>query len=132
MNLNAKKILIAITVVVLVLICGMYTMTGIRYFAAGLLHGSSLDQGDIIFSKESGFYENEFRLKIYAPTKEVYYTLDGSDPDCNSIKYEGPILVEDASKNPNIYSENRNVTASFLEEEIKKYSANPEPYKIPE
>ena len=132
MRINAKKLLIVITIIVLMVCCGMYTTAGVKYFIAGMINGSSIDQGNIIFSRESGFYEDEFKLRIYAPTDEIYYTLDGSVPDRDSLKYDDYIVVKDGSENPNVYAMNTDVTASFMYEEIEKYSANPEEYKLPD
>lgn len=45
-------------------------------------------------SKESGFYEKSFDLVIAAEKgTDIYYTLDGSEPNVNSIHYEEPILI---------------------------------------
>lgn len=57
------------------------------------------------FSKESGFYDDEFLLELSSvPDTEIYYTLDGSEPDVDSILYEEPIFIGDASQNDNIYA----------------------------
>ena len=46
-------------------------------------------------SEEPGTYEEAIALKLLAPGKgEVYYTLDGSDPDLRSQKYINPILLD--------------------------------------
>ena len=127
-----KGILIAITIFILILCCRMFNFDGVKYFVAGMFHGNTIQQGDLIFSKESGFYNDEFQLRIYAPRGDVFYTLDGSDPDKSSLKYTGAITVKDATANPNVYSVIPDVTASFMEEEIEQYSANPEPYVLPE
>ena len=58
-----------------------------------------------VFSVESGFYEDAFYLEISVPKGyRVYYTLDSSIPDENSIPYSGPIYIDNASDNPNTYS----------------------------
>ena len=58
-----------------------------------------------IFSYDSGFYDDDFWLEITAGEEEViYYTLDGSEPDEQSIKYTGPLLITDASLNENVYA----------------------------
>lgn len=107
----------------------------IRYLFAGMRYGiSGSNNGDIVFSKDSGFYKDEFKLRLYAPSQEIYYTLDGSEPDRNSFKYEGFILIKDATENENVYSLNTDVTARFLEEEIIKNGgdAQKEPiYQMP-
>lgn len=58
-----------------------------------------------VFSYDSGFYDDDFWLEITAGEEEViYYTLDGSEPDEQSIKYTGPLLITDASLNENVYA----------------------------
>ena len=96
-----------------------------RYMCASVISGNFVGtDGDIIFSKESGFYDNTFEVRLYAPTDEVYYTLDGSDPDKNSIRYEKPIRINDASLNANIYANRTDVTARFLEDELLEVCGN--------
>ncbi len=57
------------------------------------------------FSADSGFMEEPFLLELGCPPgSTVYYTLDGSEPTLSSPVYEEPILITDASSNPNIYS----------------------------
>ena len=47
----------------------------IRYLFAGMRYGiSGSNNGDIVFSKDSGFYKDEFKLRLYAPSQEIYYT----------------------------------------------------------
>ena len=108
-----KGILIVITFLLLVLICSLSKEANIQYTIAGMIFGNQ-NQSNIIFSKSSGFYKKEFILRLYAPTKEIYYTLDGSEPDKNSIKYEKPIVVKDASVNSNTYSTREDVTVGFF------------------
>lgn len=56
-------------------------------------------------SAESGFYEEGFLLEISAaPGCDIYYTIDGTEPSKQGIRYSEPILIEDASANPNVYS----------------------------
>lgn len=118
---SKKKLLALISVLLFAISCILFAETNIRYFFASIVYGNQGSHNtDIIFSKKSGFYQKEFELQIYAPTKEVYYTLDGTDPDENSIKYEKPIIIKDASENPNAYSSRTDVTARFDEEAIEK------------
>lgn len=51
------------------------------------------------FSHQSGCYNDEFVLKIYAPYDSIYYTLDGSDPTYEAIKYTDGIYI----RNDNSY-----------------------------
>ncbi|WP_303823147.1 CotH kinase family protein [Ruminococcus flavefaciens] len=58
-----------------------------------------------VFSKESGFYADEFELNLSAPEGyNIYYTLDGSDPTKDSARYEQPVKVYDRSAEDNVYS----------------------------
>lgn len=60
---------------------------------------------ELTFSRNSGFYEEPFSLELYAPPgTEIFYTLDGSDPDENAIRYTEPIWIEDATYHDNVYS----------------------------
>ena len=87
----------------------------------------------LYFSKEAGFYDEPFYLEISAPTKEIYYTLDGTDPDRNSIRYTGPILIEDASKNENIHSARTDVSFRYYDlDEDGNFRLTDSYYKLPE
>ena len=89
-----------------------------EYFYGSFVYGSnSQANSKIIFSKETGFYEDEFYLRIYAPSDEIFYTLDGSDPSAGSLKYEEPILIQDASFNENKYSMRTDLSAGFVAKE---------------
>lgn len=58
-----------------------------------------------ILSKESGFYDDEFYLEMTSERgTTIYYTLDGSEPTEQDNRYVEPILIQDASSNPNKYS----------------------------
>lgn len=69
-----------------------------------------------IFSHESGFYEEEFYLRIEAAEGEtIYYTLDGSEPTEESFKYEPPLLIKNISSQPNVLNSVRNVVKDWSE-----------------
>ena len=61
------------------------------------------------FSKDSGFYDNEFTLELSCNEEgaEVYYTTDSSNPLTSDTakKYSEPIKIYDRSKEPNVYAE---------------------------
>lgn len=76
-----------------------------------------------VFSKASGFYEDAFELVLTAKTGEkIYYTLDGSIPDETSDLYEGPIVIENRSDEPNRYVSQQRVVKKW-----KEYTPNTEP-----
>lgn len=59
----------------------------------------------VSLSHESGFYDEPFYLEMNTiPGYDIYYTVDGSVPTVGSIRYETPILVQDATINENVYS----------------------------
>ena len=61
--------------------------------------------GEPVFSAESGFYESDIKLTLSAePGQQIYYTLDGSDPDEMSLLYTAPIKIGNASEKENLYS----------------------------
>lgn len=67
---------------------------------------------ELIFSKESGFYDDEFLLNISCDVKgEIFYTLDGSDPSRNSLRYENGIEVKDRTNRDNIISSVKNISS---------------------
>ena len=47
-------------------------------------------QDDVIFSKESGFYVNEFSLTLSTSSdaSKIFYTTDGTDPTNSSTSKE--------------------------------------------
>ena len=53
-------------------------------------------------SADSGFYEKEFELLMTGVDGAmIYYTLDGNEPNENSMVYKNPIRVYDRSSEPN-------------------------------
>ncbi len=58
-----------------------------------------------VFSAQSGFYEEAFYLELTAPEGcSIYYTLDSTNPDRTSLRYTGPIYIDNATGNENVYS----------------------------
>lgn len=117
--MRKKKLLIIISVGFLVFTLGILTLGhDLKYYVAEIIYSEENPAGsEIVFSKKAGFYEGEILLNLYAPTKEIYYTLDGSEPDRNSMKYEGAIQITDASANKNVYSMRTDVSSNFLTED---------------
>ena len=73
-----------------------------------------------VFSADSGFYEEAFDLTITADADhEIYYTLDGSIPTKDSMRYDGPIHVYNRSNEPDQYRTIRNVRRDYLEYDWK-------------
>lgn len=69
------------------------------------------------FSKESGFYDEAFKLSIeHSDDVKVFYTDDGSVPDKYSKQYIGSIVINDASNRKNFYSDKKDTTAQFYYE----------------
>ena len=91
------------------------------------------DVSELIFSEESGFYEDDFDLTIRSKKGgTIYYTLDSSEPDETSYVYDGPIHISDASVNENIYSARDDASTGYYSDLIENYSEEPDPeYKVP-
>ena len=126
-NMRKFKFVIVIAAVALALIYFNHERVNFTYFMANLLYEEAnvgVTGGNIVFSKKSGFYEEEFDLSIWAPSAEIYYTLDGSEPTKESYRYEQPIRIFDASQNENTNSMRTDFSAYFLEEDSR--------YKIPD
>ena len=76
-----------------------------------------------VFSHESGFYEDAFELILKAEENQtIYYTLDGSEPNEKSMKYDLPIVIENVSAQPNVCNSVKNVV-----EDWKNYNPSDHP-----
>lgn len=76
-------------------------------------------QDVISFSKDSGFYPEEFDLTLsVSDNSKIYYTVDSSNPTNSSTtkEYTEPIRIKDRTSEPNVYSaieENENSPVSI-------------------
>lgn len=79
--------------------------------------------GDPVFSKKSGFYEDDFYLELSAfNADKIYYTLDGSIPNENSNVYTEPILIANSTFNENTNSMRTDTSASFYDDKAEIYT----------
>ena len=76
--------------------------------------------GHIYFSLGSGYYEEAFTLEIRGGSRllkrNIYYTLDGSEPTQEDCLYDKntPILIDDATDNENRYAARTDVGVADL------------------
>lgn len=63
-------------------------------------------EADILFSEESGAYEEAFFLELKADAGTVFFTLDGSDPSASETRteYNEPIEIAGRSDDENLVS----------------------------
>ena len=116
-----KPLIIILSILILIVCCKLSSEAKVRYIFANIAYGNHNESTeDIVFSKASGFYNKEFTLRLYAPTDEIYYTLDGSIPDKNAILYTEEILVKNVSDNPNVYRSIQNIIRDWKTYEIPK------------
>lgn len=112
-----------------ILIC----LTALCAVLLALLFMNDTVYTELTFSEESGFYDEPFQLELYAPPgTEIFYTLDGSEPDENAIRYTNPILIGDATRQDNVYSMRTDVTAGFLSADIAHYNLQDPHYAVPD
>lgn len=110
-----KKIITIVTILLFTVICLISSEFNFKYILAEAVYRNENPiNSKIFFSKNSGFYDEEFYLNIYAPSDEIYYTLDGSEPSKESSKYEEPLLVYDVSQNENTNSMRIDFSALFF------------------
>ncbi len=90
----------------------------------------------LTFSAEPGFYDSPFYLSILGGGKNtIHYTLDGSEPTVNDPVFDrnSPLYIEDATKQPNVYSMRTDTSTGFLTDLIIKYAGADIPnYTVPD
>lgn len=86
------------------------------FAAVAIGNTACVEVSSVSLSVASGFYDEPFYLEMDAVGGDIYYTLDSSDPDENSILYTGPLLIEDASSKENVYSAIEAVCLDFNED----------------
>lgn len=57
-----------------------------------------------VFSVDGGWFDSDVTVELTSSVGDIYYTLDGSDPDENSLKYEGAITISNRTEEGNYYS----------------------------
>lgn len=68
-----------------------------------------------VFSAEGGFCDAPFSLTLSAADDAaVFYTLDGSIPTVNSIRYTAPIEIRDRSSEPNTISTETDIAPTSM------------------
>ena len=92
---------------------GAAILAGLLTIALGQNEDARVILPPVTFSHASGFYDDAFYLEIEGNGNPIYYTLDSSDPDERSIPYTGPILIQDASANENVYSAITDMSAYY-------------------
>ena len=76
-------------------------------------------EGSVSASRQSGFYDDEFDLELASSVfgREVYYTVDGSDPRVAGKLYDAPVRVRDRSNEANVWSVIPEMSLYYMEGE---------------
>lgn len=83
-----------------------------------------LDECEVVFSKEAGFYSEPFLLSLNGNEAcntdrgAIYYTLDGSVPDLNDNRYDGEIYIKDISAKDNIWADLPDISTVYYKDKI--------------
>lgn len=89
-------------------------------------------QQKVVFSHETGFYDEPFMLSLETvPDNTIYYTTDSSIPNISSFKYTEPIRIGDASNSSNVYSCNDDISVYLRDDLIDLGLVNKNNYCVP-
>ncbi len=68
-----------------------------------------------VFDKKAGSYNNVSSLEININSSgDIYYTLDGTNPNNNSLKYDKPIVIDKTTIVKAVAYENNKVTSNIV------------------
>lgn len=73
-----------------------------------------------VFSVAEGVYDRGFFLEIQGGGANIYYTLDGSEPDADDLRYTAPIWIDDVSGRDNVYCSRTDFSAQPYEAQTEK------------
>ena len=71
------------------------------------------DAPEVTFSLQSGFYQESIPLEMHCDSRKatIYYTLDGSLPDENSLVYDGALSLGPSNDREDVLTKITGITA---------------------
>lgn len=109
MRKNKREILYVFLVVIMTVLAIFGSFSAEKYARIAL-------DSEIKYSHESGFYDAPIEVELSVGSNYyITYTLDGRAPNAASMRYETPILIDDASNNANVWSEMRETSLLYFE-----------------
>ena len=105
-NTIIRATAICVTAAMLCYAAGCSRIAGETAGSTEQISDNAAKTGSVIFSRESGFYEQEFVLELSTDTENgiIRYTLDGSDPTDGSPEYAAGITITDRTGEENLLS----------------------------